>query len=160
MAKNVKLTGQSTEPVQKDINNPGTFSTVGLSGLVHQAGYVYEEFLPQLQGIRAIKVYKEMSSNDPIIASMLFAIDMFLRKVSWHVQKSGEDKKAEDDAKFLEECMNDMSGTWPDFISEVNSMLEQGWSYFEILYKRRTHDEKDDGNRVSKYDDGKIGWRK
>lgn len=160
MAKSVKISGQSLEPSKKDIYNPGTFDTAGLSGLQHQAGYVYEEFLPQLQGIRAIKVYKEMSSNDPIIASMLFAIDMFLRKTQWSVQKSGEDQKAEDDAKFLEECMNDMSGTWPDFISEVNSMLEQGWSYFEILYKRRTHEEKEDGNRVSKYNDGKIGWRK
>lgn len=163
MAKSVKVVnsnGQELEPVRKDIMNPGTFDTVGLSGLVHQAGYVYEEFLPQLQGIRAIKVYKEMSSNDPIIASMLFAIDMFLRKVSWNVQKAGEDEKSEADAKFLEECMNDMSGTWPDFISEVNSMLEQGWAYFEILYKRRTDEEKPDGTPNSKYNDGKIGWRK
>lgn len=166
MAKNVKLAGSPTlagtptEPVKNDINNPDNFSTVGLSGLVHQAGYVYEEFLPQLQGIRAIKVYKEMSSNDPIIASMLFAIDMFLRKTAWNVQKAGEDAKSEEDAKFLEECMDDMSGTWPDFISEVNSMLEYGFSYFEILYKRRTADEKPDGTPTSKYDDGKIGWRK
>lgn len=158
--KVVNSNGQELSPAKKDINNPGTFETVGLSGLTHQAGYVYEEFLPQLQGIRAIKIYKEMASNDPIVASMLFAIDMFLRKVSWNVQKAGEDSKAEEDAQFLEECMNDMSGTWPDFISEVTSMLEQGWSYFEILYKRRTDDEKPDGTPNSKFNDGKIGWRK
>lgn len=138
----------------------GTFDVLGESGLVHQSGYVYEEFLPPLMGIRAIKTYKEMSSNDPIVASVIFAIDMFMRKVGWRSQKASEDDKGEADANFLEECMGDMSGTWPDFISEVNSMLEQGWSYFEILYKRRTDKVKPDGNGVSKYNDGKIGWRK
>ncbi|MFE9742944.1 hypothetical protein [Streptomyces sp. NPDC006477] len=155
-----KVVGQRVGTPEKKEPEYGTFETIGLSGLNHQAGYVYEEFLPQLQGLKAIRVYKEMASNDPIIASMLFAIDMFLRKVNWSVQKASEDQKGEEDAKFLEECMGDMSGTWPDFISEVTSMLEQGWSYFEILYKRRTNEEKADGNLVSKFNDNKIGWRK
>lgn len=158
---------QSLEPVKKDVTQPdpgssnwSTFDVLGESGLVRQSGYVYEEFLPQLQGVKKIKVYTEMSSNDPIVASVLFAIDMFLRKVDWHVQPASEDDKGAEDAQFLEECRDDMSGTWADFISEVNSMLEQGWSYFEILYKRRTDEVKPDGNLVSKYNDKKIGWRK
>ncbi|GAA2555097.1 hypothetical protein GCM10010423_65340 [Streptomyces levis] len=154
----------STEKV--DLSKAGgrpktTGAPIGLTGLVHQAGQVQEEFLPQLRGQKAVQTYKEMSDNDPIVASMLFAIDMFLRKVEWRVQPAGEDEKSKQDAKFLEECKDDMSTTWPDFISEVNTMLSFGWSYFEILYKRRsTAFHANTGNQRSKYNDNKIGWRK
>ena len=137
-----------------------TGAPIGLTGLVHQAGQIQEEFLPQLRGQKAVQTYKEMAANDPIVASMLFAIDMFLRKVEWRVQAAGEDDKSKQDAEFLEQCKDDMSTTWPDFISEVNSMLQFGWSYFEILYKRRTTVVDSSGNQKSKYNDNKIGWRK
>jgi ParB-like chromosome segregation protein Spo0J len=132
----------------------------GLTGLNQVEGYIYEEFLPQLKGIHAARVYREMSDNDPIVSTMLYAIDMFMRRAKWSVQPAGEDKKSEEDAKFLEECRSDMSMTWPEFIAEVNTMLTFGWSYFEILYKRRFKTTNADGNAQSKYDDGKIGWRK
>lgn len=132
----------------------------GATGLQQVEGYIYEEFLPQLQGYRGAKVYREMSENDPVVGAVLFAIDMFMRKVGWNVQAAGEDAKSVADAKFLTECKDDMSMTWPDFISEVNTMLPYGWSFFETLYKRRTTDVKQDGNAQSKYNDGKIGWRK
>jgi len=137
-----------------------TGAPIGLTGLIHNAGQVQEEFLPQLRGQKAIQTYNEMASNDPIVASMLFAIDMFLRKVTWRVQPAGEDDKSKEDAEFLTQCKDDMSSTWPDFVSEVNSMLQYGWSYFEILYKRRTSNVNGAGNQVSKFNDNKIGWRK
>lgn len=139
--------------------NLGSFPK-GRTGLQQVEGYIYEEFLPQLQGTRAVKIYREMSENDPIIGAVLFAIDMFMRRVKWRVQPAGEDAKSEADAKFLDECMDDMSMTWPDLISEVNTMLPYGWSYFEILYKRRVNKNRADGNAQSKFNDGKIGWRK
>ena len=133
---------------------------IGLSGLVRSNGYVYEEFLPQLKGEKANKIYREMSDNDPIVGSMLFAIDMFMRKVGWTVEAASESPEDEENAEFLRECKEDMSTTWPDFISEVNTMLPFGWSWFEILYKRRENKMGKDGNAVSKYSDGRIGWRK
>lgn len=122
---------------------------------------VFEEFMLELQGSRGIKVLKEMSDNDPIVGAMFFAIDMFMRRVKWFVEPAGEGEKEVKDATFLEECKDDMSHTWPDFISEVNSMLQYGWAWFEILYKMRDSSiTDDDGNPKSKYDDGRIGWRK
>lgn len=131
---------------------------LGLSGLEHHSGTVTEEFLPQLQGREAIKTYREMSENDPVIGAMLFSIDMLIRQVDWRVQ-GAEEGGDEKDEEFLREVMDDMSHSWSDFISEVMSMLVYGWSYFEIVYKRR------EGGSLtnpvqSKYDDGKIGWRK
>ena len=62
-------------------------------------------------------------------------------------------------AIFLGSCMNDMSDSWSSFMSEVLSMLTYGWSWHEIVYKRR---EGATGNSStdSKFDDGLIGWRK
>jgi hypothetical protein len=147
---------------------PGTGNTVpvgmqlGLSGLKRSYGYVYEELLAQLQGRRAVAVYQEMSENCSVIGAMLFAIDMFMRKVGWRVEAASQGKKDQDNAEFLAECKDDMAHTWADFISEVNSMLVFGWAWFEIVYKKRAGEKATDtlGNVLSKYGDNKVGWHK
>lgn len=130
---------------------------LGRSGLKHFGGTVYEEFLPQLQGLRGMQVYREMRENSAPIGAMFFAVESLLRSVDWSVEPASEKRKHIDAADFLEECMDDMSHTWEDFISEVLSMLIYGWSYFEIVYKRRKGSKK---SPPSQHDDGKIGWRK
>lgn len=67
-----------------------------------------------------------------------------------------KDKEA---AEFVKECMDDMSETWVDTISEILSFITFGWSYHEIVYKRRMGKTKDKRTR-SKYNDGLIGWMK
>ena len=129
---------------------------LGKTGLAHFSGVLYEEFLPQLQGQRGMRVYQEMSTY-PVVAAELFAIEATLRSVPWTVEPATEKRKDVAVAEFVEECMHDMSHTWEDFISEVLSMLVYGWSFFEIVYKRRRGSEKIPPSRFS---DGKIGWRK
>ncbi len=121
---------------------------IGTTGLNRFGGQVYEEFLTELQGQRGIKIYKEMSNNDAIVGAILFAIEMALREVPWFTEPEGSKE-----AKFLQECMRDMSHTWRDFISEILSMLPFGYSWFEIVYKKR------DGEK-SNFSDNRIGWRK
>ena len=53
--------------------------------------------------------------------------------------------------------MHDMSVSWQDALSEMLSFLTFGWSYHEILYKRRQGRRAD--SRSSRYDDGLIGWQ-
>lgn len=55
--------------------------------------------------------------------------------------------------------MHDMQDTWTDTISEILSFLTYGWSFHEIVYKRRMGKTRDQKTR-SKYNDGLIGWRK
>jgi len=64
-----------------------------------------------------------------------------------------------DRAEFVATCMNDMSHTWQDTLSSILSMLTFGFSYNEIIYKRRNGPGKDPTTR-SVYNDGMIGWRK
>lgn len=55
--------------------------------------------------------------------------------------------------------MDDMQDTWIDTISEILSFLTFGWSFHEIVYKRRMGNTKDPRTK-SKYNDGLIGWKK
>src|SRR5690349_2155750 len=102
---------------------------VGLSGLNRMAGVgiIEEEFLSELRGQRGVKVYTEMWMNDPIISAMVFAIDMFMRRVKWREEPASDSDRAQENAKFLRECREDMSHTWADLVSEINSMLPYGW---------------------------------
>jgi phage gp29-like protein len=97
---------------------------------------------------------------------MLFAIEKVITRLEWRVDPysdnsadgdiSEQDKEA---AAFIESCIHDMSDSWDQTLSQMLSMLVFGFSYHEIVYKIRGGDSKDP-KRKSKFDDGKIGWRK
>lgn len=123
------------------------------------AGMFSEEFLRELQGKRGIEVYREMSENDEVCGAIVYAIETLIRQADWHVQPGGESAKDRECAEFVESCMNDMQETWTDTISEILSFLTFGWSYHEIVYKRRNGGSRDP-RQNSKYADGLIGWQK
>ncbi|MGN0483843.1 MAG: hypothetical protein ACI4HI_09860 [Lachnospiraceae bacterium] len=132
---------------------------IGRIGQRRYGGIVYEEFLHELRGKKGIETYKEMADNDDVVGAILYAIEMLIRQAKWYVEPGGATQKDRDAAEFVESCMNDMSDTWEDTISEILSFLTYGWSYHEIVYKRRMGMTKDERTR-SKYDDGLIGWAK
>lgn len=136
------------------------YEELGLTGLDYTAGVVVDDTIQNLYGRQAIKIFKDMRDNEPVCGATLFAIDMLVRQAEWTVSPF-EDDNAEDEAnaKFIEECMDDMSHTFNDYVSEAFSMLPFGWAYHEIVYKRRTGPNKE-AKLSSKFDDGKIGWRK
>lgn len=132
---------------------------IGRIGQRRYGGMIYEEFLPELRGHRGIAVYHEMSENDDVVGAILFAIEMLVRQATWSVQPGGSTEKDREAAAFVESCMHDMQDTWIDTISEILSFLTYGWSYHEIVYKRRMGNTKDSRTK-SKFNDGLIGWRK
>jgi hypothetical protein len=138
----------------------GEFSELGVSGLIQYSGRVDEEFLKELQGAKAIKVYRQMSENDPVVGAILFAVDMLMRQVEWRVDPFDESPYAKRLAEFVESCLDDMSLSWSETLSSILSMLVYGWSYEEIVYKRRGGPDQKSPKKRSRYDDGLIGWRK
>lgn len=120
---------------------------------------LYEEFLPELRGIKGVQAYTEMADNDATVGAILFAIEMLMRNCEFHVEPGGESSKDKDCAEFVESCMNDMERTWTDTLSEILSFLTYGWSYHEIVYKRRVGRTSSPITN-SKHADGLIGWRK
>lgn len=132
---------------------------IGRTGQRRYGGNIYEEFLHELRGKRGIAVYHEMSENDDVVGAILFAIEMLVRQCDWNVEPGGDTAKDKESAEFVKSCMDDMQDTWIDTISEILSFLTYGWSFHEIVYKRRMGHTKDKRLR-SKYDDGLIGWKK
>lgn len=131
---------------------------LGSTGLHRSGGIVYEEFLTELRGDRWLKVVREMSEQDSVITAMLLAVEMLLRQVDWEVKPADIDGEADNEtAQFVEECLLDMSLSWEDTLSEILTMLPYGYAYLEQIYKRRNGPAEDGG---SKYNDGRIGWRK
>jgi len=147
-----------------------TWREVGVTGLRQFAGWVREEFLPQLVGRQAARVYREMGDNSPVIGGILMAINATMRKVEWRVQPPDDmenNPEAKERVDFIESCMHDMSHTWSEGINENLSMLQYGFAPHELVYKRRLGrrpgaDPGRPGRTLpgSKYDDGLVGWRR
>ena len=129
------------------------------SGVHGNESIFMEEFLSQLQGIKGIQTYTEMVDNDATIGGVWFAIEMLMRNASFQVEPGGEAEIDKEAAEFVESCMYDMEETWPEFMSECLSFLIYGWSYHEIVYKRRMG-KTNSPLTNSKYSDGLVGWRK
>lgn len=136
-----------------------TARELGRIGQKRYGGFFYEEFLKELQGRKGIETYREMADNDDVIGAILFAVEMLIRQTTWSVQPGGPEAADQEAAEFVESCMYDMQDTWTDTISEVLSFLTYGWSYHEIVYKRRCG-KNSDARLNSKYDDKLIGWAK
>ena len=132
---------------------------MGAIGQRRYNGIFSEEFLKELQGKKGIETYREMAENDDVCGSILYAIETLIRQASWRVQAAGETDKDKEAAEFIESCMDDMQDTWTDTISEILSFLTFGWSFHEIVYKRRMGNSRDPRTQ-SKYTDGLIGWGK
>lgn len=132
---------------------------LGRLGQKRYGGFFYEEFLKDLQGRKGIAVYQEMSENDDIVGAILFSIEMLIRQAVWDVQAGGTTPADEEAKDFILSCLDDMSETWSDTISEILSFLTYGWSAHEIVYKRRCG-KRADPRLNSKYTDGLIGWQK
>jgi hypothetical protein len=130
------------------------FLEIGSSGLRRSGGTINEEFLPNLQGIKGFKVYREMRDNDPVIGAMLYAIDKVITRLEWKVE--GEDERT---TVFVQECLDDMSDSWDATLQNILSMLVYGWSYHEIVYKIR-RGPTNDARTASRFVDNRIGWRK
>lgn len=136
------------------------FGEIGVSGLKVFSGYLNEEYLPQLRGTEAVKIYRQMSETDPVVNAVLTAIVLILRAVDWRVEPANDTPAAEKEAEFARSLLDDMSHSWEDTISEIMSMLVYGWSYHEIVLKRRVGPDQRDGSTRSKFTDGRIGIRK
>lgn len=119
----------------------------------------FEEFLHELRGVKGVQAYNEMADNDATVGAIIFTIEMLMRNCEFHVEPNGDSAKDKEAAEFIESCMNDMERTWADTLSEILSFLTYGWSWHEIVYKRRVGKTSSPITN-SKYADGLIGWRK
>jgi hypothetical protein len=136
------------------------FMEVGSSGLRQNGGIVNDDFLRQLQGKQGYSNFREMADNDAVVGGMLQAIEMIVRSVDWSVEPSDPtNEQAIAEAAFVSTCLSDMTQSWDDTLAAILTFLVYGFSYHEIVYKYRKG-WTDDASTRSKYNDGRVGWRK
>lgn len=131
---------------------------MSVSGVSVIGGVPYEEeYDKDLQGDKAMRVYKEMGLNDSTVAALLITIEMLFRRIKWMIDLPTELRGVEEAEKqrdFIQQCLfEDMSNSFDDVISNIMTMLQYGYSIFETVYKVR------DG-KESLFNDGKIGIKK
>lgn len=119
---------------------------IGQTGLRQFAGQVTETYTATLTWPGAYGVYDEMRRRDPTIRTMWNALVMLSRTASWYFEPDSESDEDRAAADFLQASLEDMSHTPEDAIEDALTCMLFGWSWLEIVYKRR--------------DDGTIGWRK
>jgi hypothetical protein len=134
MAKNRLLDWDSSElmkplldppkPKGNGVKKAVSMSEIGVTGLQYNSGMVMEEFHPNLQGSNAIRVYEEMSKNDPTVGASLSVIDMMIRRVNWVVEKNKDGDATDDEAfELIDTAFGDMSHPWSDYVSEILTMI-------------------------------------
>ena len=144
-------------PAAADVTKRVPLGEFGVTGLQRFGGTVREDYNRTWQNLLTmVPLVKEMLDH-PIVGATMFAVEMYIRTAEWSVVPGGDSAQDEAARIFLEECMNDMSHTFADHITQALSMLSYGFAPFEIVYKRRLGK---DAKPVSDYDDGRIGWRK
>lgn len=138
---------------------------IGDTGLRHYNGVLYEEHRQALAGDRWTAVVKEMSEEDSTIGAALFAIDNLVRAVPWDFEPAADSgTEGERWADLCRSAISDMSMSWADTVSSIFTMVPYGWSYHNVINKRRQGEQPykpDDPMAAasSDYDDGLIGWR-
>jgi len=118
-----------------------------------------DEILSELKGIKGIKKYREMRDNNAIIGSIMYAVEQTLRDVKIDVVPANDSEEAKKEVEFLKSVLDDMDHSLDDHISEALSYLTYGFSWFEIVAKRREGDARSP-KKNSKYNDGRIGIKK
>jgi hypothetical protein len=68
---------------------------LGTTGLRRSGGFITEEFLNQLRGRRGLLVYREMADNDPVIGSILYAIEKVVLRLEWRIDPLDQTPEAE-----------------------------------------------------------------
>ena len=145
----------------KQLSETEAKQILGVAGENTRNGQIRsDEFLPELRGKRAIKKYREMRENDSTIGAVMYAVEQILRDVDLTVKPVDDSEAAKREADFVESVLEDMEHTLDDHISESLSFLSYGFSWFEVVYKRRGGKDTQNPKKRSKFSDGRIGVRK
>jgi hypothetical protein len=128
----------------------------GLKGAEPYGGFLWEDYLPQLRGWQAARIYREMADSDPMCGAVLYALEMLMRSVNWRVEPVDQRPESIVAAERMEAGLfQDMSHTFGQLIDEATSMLTYGYAPHEIIWKRCAG-ETDDPETSSQFSDGML----
>ena len=144
----------------KSLSKTESMNILGVAGQnVHNGNFRADEFLREIKGRDAVRKYREMRDNDSTIGAVMYAVEQILRDVDINVKAVDDSEAAAKEKEFVESVLDDMEHTLDDHIAEALSFLSYGFSWFEVVYKRR-EGASQNPKKKSKYNDGRMGIRK
>ena len=137
---------------------PQPLAELGDTGLRIQNGTIWEEYLPQLKGRKAVEAYQEMADS-PLCAAFLLLLDLIASRVEWKVKPAKEgDPRSQMEAEWLDGALQDLRVPFTQVVVELLTCVPYGWARSEILYKIRRGPQQDDERLRSDFNDGRFGW--
>ncbi len=107
-------------------------------------GSIYLDPIKELSGVKGGKIFNAMQ-NDHSIFAFYSICTRLMSLPDWSVAPAlADDEQALSNSEFINSCLVDLDKNFSEFVGNVTTTLIYGFSFFEIIYKKRT--------------DGKIGW--
>ena len=116
---------------------------IGSTGTEIFAGQLSEEYLKILTGTQAADIFDSMRRSDPKIKMVTNAMKNPIAAASWEIVglEDEETRSGEIQRRLIEHILfNDIGKTWDRFVREALSMIEFGYSLFEVTYKAEVND--------------------
>lgn len=153
--KTINSEAEVAKGVLNPMDSPDRFrlGEMGNLGLRMFDGVSIGELKNELNFPNSLRTYAEMSYH-PSVNSALTLFDNILAKAEWTVEvgvNASSDKKKK--AKLVSSMLEDMEGTFGEFVQSVLSSNLYGFAVVEKVFKVRTQGK-------SKFNDGHIGIKK
>ena len=118
--------------------NPKSFGESGVAG-GYDANYGPRtlDTLTELRGSNGMRNIRKMAENDPTVGAIIMGITMLARGAKWSFEAADSSPAAQEYSMFMQNVMEDMDFTYDEFLDDAMTMLEYGFSLFEVVLKRR-----------------------
>ena len=147
---------KAIEKAVSPLDQPERFrmGELGSLGIRHFGGVTQDELKAELNWPRSINTFRDMSYHSAVNAPLTL-FENIISKATWTYKPPADATEEEkEQAKIINQMMQDMEQPWSEFIRDVLSSNVFGFSVHEKVFRKRY---KANG---SLYDDGIIGWRK
>ena len=110
---------------------------IGTPGTVTSAGFVKEEYRPELATVwQRMQAYEQMRKGDSTIDAMLTTQELPIMRGTWDVEPAGQDPEYLEHAAFVRFNLFDAQDvSWADLLWQILGFKQFGFSYFEKVYK-------------------------
>ena len=147
---------KAIEKAVSPLDQPERFrlGEMGSLGLRTFSGVTQDELKAELNWPRSINTFRDMSYHSAVNAPLTL-FENIISKATWTYKPPADATEEEkNQAKIINQMMQDMEQPWSEFIRDVLSSNVFGFSVHEKVFRKRY---KANG---SLYDDGIIGWKK
>ncbi len=147
---------KAIEKAVSPLDQPERFrlGEMGSLGLRTFSGVTQDELKAELNWPRSTNTFRDMSYHSAVNAPLTL-FENIISKATWTYKPPADATEEEkNQAKIINQMMQDMEQPWSEFIRDVLSSNVFGFSVHEKVFRKRY---KANG---SLYDDGIIGWKK